>query len=75
MSTYYSAKTGKHIEHNYKTRSLGGSLMVIRNHMEWVTIERGANSVPKVVEIRGDWDSDQLNIAMTYWQGSDAQKR
>lgn len=59
----------------YRIRCLGGSLLVIKGLNDCVTIERNRYSQPEIVEVIGDWTDDELQDALSYWSGSDAQKR
>ena len=59
----------------YRTRCLGGSLLVIKDLNDCVTIERGRNGKPHITRIEGDWNKDELESAMHRWDGSDAQRR
>lgn len=59
----------------YRTRNLGGSLLVLKGLNDCATIERGSDSKPKVVQVEGEWDSSELRDAMRLWQGSMAQRR
>lgn len=59
----------------YRTRCLGGSLLVIKGLNDCVTIERGSDSKPRIVTIEGTWTRDELREARSFWKGSDAQRR
>lgn len=58
-----------------RTRSLGGTLLVIKGLNDCVTIERGTDSKPRIVSIEGLWDREELREARSLWKGSDAQRR
>jgi hypothetical protein len=58
----------------YRTRSLRGSLLVIKGLRDCATIERDKFSDPVVVSVEGDWTPEELKEAMRFWKGSAAQK-
>lgn len=58
-----------------RTKSLRGSLLVIKGLNDCVTIERGSNCKPRIVRVEGNWTAEELCEARSYWSGSDAQKR
>ena len=68
MTTYRPQTT-------YRTRCLGGSLLVIKGCNDCVTIERDATSRPVITRVEGDWQPDQLDDAMAFWDGSEAEQR
>jgi hypothetical protein len=62
----------------YRTRTLGGSLLVIKGLNDCVTIERGNNGKPQVVSVEGEWDSEELDDAKHKWftqEGAEARRR
>lgn len=60
---------------SYRTRTLGGSLLVLKGLNDCVTIERGNDGLPHVVRTEGDWDPNELNEAKELWEGSEAEQR
>lgn len=60
---------------SYRTKSLGGSLLVMKNSNDCVTIERNKMSKPEIVSIEGHWTKEELREAKEFWRGSDAQRR
>lgn len=58
-----------------RTKSLGGTLLVIKDLNDCATIERGKNSKPSVVSIEGTWTEEELIEALSLWDESEAQKR
>lgn len=60
---------------SYRTRSLGGTLLVIKDSNDCVTIERDGMSKPKIIRIEGAWSTGELKVAKKMWNGSEAQKR
>lgn len=63
------------LTNDYRVRSLGGSLLVIKGLNDCVTIERGSDSKPKVVRVEGAWTGPEVREAMSFWRGSEAQAR
>ena len=59
----------------YRTRSLGGTLLVIKGQNDCVTIERNGMSKPTVTSVEGTWTAEEIKEARKYWAGSDAQQR
>lgn len=62
----------------YRTRTLGGSLLVIKGMNDCVTIERGNDGKPQVVSVEGDWTPSQLDDAKHLWftpEGAEARRR
>lgn len=53
----------------YRTRTLGGSFLVIKGCNDCVTIERGSNGKPAIVSKEGDWSAEELEDARDLWRG------
>lgn len=58
----------------YRTRTLGGSLLVIKDCNDCVTIERGSKGKPAIVSIEGDWSADELDDARDLWRGPEGRE-
>jgi len=58
-----------------RTKSLGGTLLVIKGLNDCATIERGKNSKPCIVSIEGTWTKEELREALSLWNRSEAQRR
>lgn len=57
-----------------RTRTLGGSLLVIKGMNDCVTIERGANAKPQIVSIEGEWSAEELEEAKEMWFGPEGRE-
>ena len=60
---------------NFRIRCLGGSLLITKGLNDCVTIERNSMSKPCIVSIEGQWTKSELTKALSYWRGSEAQRR
>ena len=60
---------------NYRTRTLGGTLLVLKGLNDCLTIERGNDSKPKITNIEGDWTKQEIREASSLWYGSEAEQR
>lgn len=54
---------------NYRIRTLGGSLLVIKGQNDCVTIERGRSGRPCIASVEGDWTPEELEDAKSFWFG------
>lgn len=62
----------------YRTRTLGGSLLVIKGLNDCATIERDVTSKPVIVKVEGHWTAEELMDAKRLWhypQANDARRR
>lgn len=59
----------------YRTRCLGGTLLVLKGLNDCVTIERDKMQHIVITCVEGDWTNEEKREAMEFWKGSDAARR
>lgn len=62
-------------EQTFRTKCLGGTLLVMKSLNDCITIERDRNNRPQITDIEGQWTADEMRQAFKCWNGSDAQRR